>query len=53
VTLATFSPAGKRVLTMCKDNSARLWNAGGRELAELKDVETARFNSDGSRVVTT
>src|SRR5262249_60110099 len=57
VTSATFSPNGKGVLTVSRDNTARLWDTeSGNEIAVLKGhtggVVSAAFSPDGKRVMT-
>jgi WD40 repeat protein/Flp pilus assembly protein TadD len=57
VTLATFSPDGRRVLTIAKDGKARLWDAAtgkaiGEALAATGEITSAQFSRDGRRVAT-
>jgi WD40 repeat protein len=59
---AEFSPDGKQVLTASLDDTARLWNTDGEQLAlveghftkgrELDRVRSATFSLDGSRILT-
>src|SRR5665213_3174185 len=54
---ASFSPDGARIVTACRDHTARVWDAGdGEELMRLKghedEVSSASFSPDGSRIVT-
>ncbi len=57
VTQALFSPDGRRVLSLCRDGKARLWDAGsgqliGTPLAHGGEVTRAQFSRDGRRVLT-
>ncbi|WP_017316567.1 nSTAND1 domain-containing NTPase [Mastigocladopsis repens] len=53
---ASFSSDGKRILTASDDNTARVWDISGKQLAELKGhtsgVISASFSSDGKRILT-
>jgi WD40 repeat protein len=53
---ASFSPDGKRIVTASWDNTARVWDITGKEIALLKGhtqgVWSANFSPDGKRVVT-
>ncbi len=53
---ARFSDDGKRILTASIDNTARIWDTQGKELAVLKGhtgyVISARFSEDGKRILT-
>jgi WD40 repeat protein len=54
---AVFSPDGRRVLTACEDNSARVWDAENSRLAcppleHAQAVNWAAFSPDGEWVVT-
>ncbi|MHC5916366.1 MAG: ribosome assembly protein 4, partial [Nostoc sp.] len=53
---ASFSPDGKRIVTASSDNTARVWDISGKQLAELKGhtslVISASFSPDGKRIVT-
>jgi WD40 repeat protein len=53
---AGFSPAGRRMVTACKDGEARVWEAqtGGATTAVMRSrahVRSARFSLDGTKVV--
>ena len=55
---AEFSPDGQRVLTACKDGTARIWDGRtGQPLLgpfqHADEVTAAHFSPDGARVVTT
>jgi WD40 repeat protein len=57
VASAEFSPDAKRIVTVSKDKTARLWDAAtGRELQVLRGHEaplwTGVFSPDGSRILT-
>ena len=57
VTLAGFSPDGRRVVTASDDHTARVWDAEtgkpvGRPLQHEDSVLSAVFSPDGRRVVT-
>src|SRR5262249_26627250 len=57
VVRATFSPDGRRVLTVGNDNAARVWNAGTGApvtppLRHNGPVSHAEFSHDGKRVLT-
>ncbi len=54
---AQFSPNGQRIVTISKDNTARLWDAGsgkpiGEPLKHEDSVNSAQFSPDNQRVVT-
>jgi WD40 repeat protein/serine/threonine protein kinase/class 3 adenylate cyclase len=54
---ANFSPDGRRIVTTCADNSARIWDAvtGQPLTGPLKHegpIKSASFSPDGTRVVT-
>uniref|UniRef100_UPI0039C5B150 AAA-like domain-containing protein n=1 Tax=Calothrix sp. CCY 0018 TaxID=3103864 RepID=UPI0039C5B150 len=53
---AVFSDDGKRILTASWDNTARIWDTQGKELAVLKGhterVISAVFSDDGKRILT-
>ncbi|HTU19161.1 MAG TPA: hypothetical protein VMG10_13960 [Gemmataceae bacterium] len=54
---AVFSPDGQRVLTVCHDRCARVWNiATGKQVgpafSHVAAVITASFSPDGERVLT-
>ncbi|HET6252114.1 MAG TPA: protein kinase [Tepidisphaeraceae bacterium] len=57
VTFATFSPDGRRVLTIGDDCCARVWDVAsgksiGKPMQHGNDVMSAAFSPDGTRVVT-
>jgi hypothetical protein len=56
VNSAVFSPDGKRILTASSDGTAKLWDAGGKLLADLNKhkgaVLSAVFSPDGKRILT-
>ena len=57
VSAAAFSPDGKRLVTGCMDNNARLWDAAtgapiGPPLAHSDGVLTVAFSPDGKTVAT-
>jgi WD40 repeat protein len=53
VKFATFSPDTNRVLTISKDNVARVWDLGtGKTLFEIPGVQEGMFSPDGKRIVT-
>jgi WD40 repeat protein len=54
ITAAAFSPDGRRVLTVCKGNVARLWEPNGDRLVRAlgEGVEVAAFAPDGQTVAT-
>ncbi|MGK7875984.1 MAG: hypothetical protein AB4426_22610 [Xenococcaceae cyanobacterium] len=56
VNSAQFSPDGQRLVTASFDQTARLWDAEGKELAVLQghqsEVISAQFSPDGQRLVT-
>ncbi|MEH2372676.1 MAG: ribosome assembly protein 4, partial [Nostoc sp.] len=53
---ASFSPDSKRIVTASADNTARVWDISGKQIAELKGhtqaVYSANFSPDGKRIVT-
>jgi WD40 repeat protein/tetratricopeptide (TPR) repeat protein len=54
---AAFSPDGKRVLTMCQDRCARIWDiARGKQIgpsfAHTAELVQAMFSPDGERLLT-
>src|SRR6516162_8003031 len=54
---AAFSPDGKRVVTNCEDETARVWNAEtGALVLERKGnsfgVNAVAFSADGTRIAT-
>ena len=53
---ARFSDDGKRILTASWDNTARIWDTQGNQLAVLKghtqSVNSAVFSDDGKRILT-
>jgi eukaryotic-like serine/threonine-protein kinase len=56
VSLAAFSSDGVRVVIVCEDDAARVWDVGsGTQLLTLKDkyISSAAFSPDGARIVTT
>jgi eukaryotic-like serine/threonine-protein kinase len=58
VSIAIFSPDGRRVLTVSDDRAARLWSALdgspiGKPMGHGASVHDATFSSDGSRFLTT
>ncbi len=55
VTTAVFSPDGSRILTTCRDDTARLWSAAGELLAKFPheyEVNAAIFSPDGKEILT-
>ncbi|MCL1467148.1 AAA-like domain-containing protein [Argonema galeatum] len=56
VSSANFSPDGQRIVTASNDNTARVWDLSGKQLAILKghgnSVSSANFSPDGQRIVT-
>jgi WD40 repeat protein/tetratricopeptide (TPR) repeat protein len=55
--LATFSPDGKKILTICRDRSARIWDITtekqvGSAFGHTAEVVHASFSADGKRVLT-
>jgi len=54
---ASFSPDGSRILTVLGDDTARLWDLEGREIAVLRGpggaVSEAVYSARGDRIVTT
>ncbi|WP_193196740.1 AAA-like domain-containing protein, partial [Nostoc sp. MG11] len=56
VITASFSADGQRILTASSDNTARLWDLQGKEIAKLQGhegrVTTASFSADGQRILT-
>ena len=56
VNSARYSPDGKGILTASWDNTARIWDTQGKELAVLKGhterVYSAIFSDDGKRILT-
>ena len=50
VWFATFSSDGQRILTRSRDDTTRLWDGTGNQLAILPRV--VAFSSDGQRIVT-
>ncbi len=56
LTIATFAPDGRRVLTGDVDGAAQLWDSDGRRIARLPGsdfaVTDAAFSPDGARAVT-
>jgi WD40 repeat protein len=53
---AVFAPDGEHILTASADNTARLWDADGKELATFKGhtnaLHSAVFAPDGHRILT-
>ncbi len=54
---AQFSPDGKKIITVSKDNTAKLWDAGkGYLLATFRQktgyLAEARFSPDGKKIIT-
>ncbi|MBD2301597.1 AAA-like domain-containing protein, partial [Nostoc sp. FACHB-190] len=53
---ASFSPDGQRILTASDDNTARLWDLQGREIAKFQghenSVRSTSFSPDGQRILT-
>ncbi len=53
---ANFSPDGKTIVTASDDNTAKVWDTSGKELATLKghinSVNNANFSPDGKTIVT-
>ncbi|NMF63143.1 AAA-like domain-containing protein, partial [Brasilonema octagenarum] len=53
---AGFSPDGQRIVTASVDNTAKVWDTNGKQLADLKghqnEVRSAGFSPDGQRIVT-
>ena len=52
-----FSPDGKRIVTGCDDQTAKVWDAGsGRDLVTLtghsSGILSVAFSPDGRRIVT-
>uniref|UniRef100_UPI0039A48E84 WD40 repeat domain-containing protein n=1 Tax=Nostoc piscinale TaxID=224012 RepID=UPI0039A48E84 len=56
VNSASFSPDGKLIVTAGADNTARVWDFSGKQVAELVghqgNVKTANFSPDGKLIVT-
>lgn len=56
VNSASFSPDGKLIVTAGADNTARLWDFAGKQVAELighqGNVKSANFSPDGKLIVT-
>ena len=56
VNSAVFSPDGKKIVTACKDSTAKIWNAiSGKFIAALKhhqSVLSAFFSANGKMIVT-
>ncbi|MBW4612739.1 MAG: PD40 domain-containing protein [Desmonostoc vinosum HA7617-LM4] len=52
----SFSPDGKNIAIASSDNTARLWNLSGKQLAELKGhqgvVTSVSFSPDGKTIAT-
>jgi WD40 repeat protein/serine/threonine protein kinase len=54
----SFSPEGDRLVTMCYDKTAQVWDLGSRAplahpLRQEIGLQSARFTPDGRRIVTT
>ncbi len=53
---ASFSPDGQRILTASWDNTARVWDLSGKQIAVLSGdqgvVNSASFSPDGQRILT-
>jgi WD40 repeat protein len=53
---ANFSPDSQQIVTASKDNTARIWDLSGKQIAELKghqsDVYSANFSPDSQQIVT-
>ncbi|MBR8834793.1 MAG: AAA-like domain-containing protein, partial [Stigonema ocellatum SAG 48.90 = DSM 106950] len=53
---ASFSPDGQRIVTASLDNTARVWDLSGKQIAVLTGhqygVISASFSPDGQRIVT-
>ncbi|WP_341531486.1 WD40 repeat domain-containing protein (plasmid) [Nostoc sp. UHCC 0302] len=53
---ASFSADGKHIVTASNDNTARVWELSGKQIAELKGhtsyVNNASFSADGKHIVT-
>lgn len=56
VTSAIFSPDETKILTISRDHVVKLWDMGGKLLAELKghagDINSAAFDYDGTKIIT-
>ncbi|MCF2151315.1 CHAT domain-containing protein [Desmonostoc muscorum LEGE 12446] len=56
VNSASFSPDGKLIVTAGADNTARIWDFTGKQVAELVghqgNVKSANFSPDGKLIVT-
>src|SRR5262249_11493048 len=56
VSSVTFSPDGQRVVTVCNDSAARVWNADGELIAPLQGLAprgiAAGISTDGGRLFT-
>ncbi|MEH2301330.1 MAG: hypothetical protein V7K88_20625, partial [Nostoc sp.] len=52
---ASFSPDGQRILTASEDNTARLWDLQGKEIAKFQGrdggVISASFSRDGQHIL--